>query len=419
MTLGERLALLRRHSGLRQVDLAEKLYVSPKTISKWENGYGLPDIRMLPQLASIFGTSTDFLLSGDAETERQYAAKAAAQPAPEEQAPPAKGIFRLHYRSVLHHRLTVPIVLCNAAMLALALFASPLAARNASAEGGFLYYSALRFLFRALCDGSPAGAAQAGAAAIGTVWSVLFPLFAALCLLCLVRAVQGKDGGGVLIASCQFGIAFATLTAAAVSALCINFSAGEVCLYPHWTAAVLAFAAFVHLFCHILVAKYGQPVRLLALCSAALALLLALGSALGCVLPRTVVPTRLDADSIEAIEWVVREAEDDEQAGADEYALHSRLVVRANVKLTELSMVGLTYRRTAAGGESAADDAYNMIVTSHRETVRRDGAYDNVFSVKLYLPKGEEETLSDFVYTFTVPSDPSQSVHTIRGLPAA
>ena len=139
MTLGERLALLRRHSGLRQIDLAEKLYVSPKTISKWENGYGLPDIRMLPQLASIFGTSTDFLLSGDAETERQYAAKAAAQPAPEEQAPPAKGIFRLHYRSVLQHRLTVPIVLCNAAMLALALFAAPLAARNASAEGGLVY----------------------------------------------------------------------------------------------------------------------------------------------------------------------------------------------------------------------------------------------------------------------------------------
>ena len=93
--------------------------------------------------------------------------------------------------------------------------------------------------------------------------------------------------------------------------------------------------------------------------------------------------------------------------------------MRANVKLTELSMVGLTYRRTAAGGESAADDAYNMIVTSHRETVRRDGAYDNVFSIKLYLPKGEEETLSDFVYTFTIPSDPSQSAHTIRGLPAA
>lgn len=41
MTIGERISLLRRHSGLRQIDLAEKLYVSPKTISKWENGGSL------------------------------------------------------------------------------------------------------------------------------------------------------------------------------------------------------------------------------------------------------------------------------------------------------------------------------------------------------------------------------------------
>lgn len=53
---------LRKRQGITQKELAEKLQVSFQTISKWENGINLPDISYLPELAELFGVSTDVLL---------------------------------------------------------------------------------------------------------------------------------------------------------------------------------------------------------------------------------------------------------------------------------------------------------------------------------------------------------------------
>ena len=53
-----------REKNLTQAELAEKLYVSDKTISKWENGKGYPDISLLDPIAKIFGISIAELLSG-------------------------------------------------------------------------------------------------------------------------------------------------------------------------------------------------------------------------------------------------------------------------------------------------------------------------------------------------------------------
>lgn len=57
---------LREKKNLTQAELAEKLYVSDKTISKWENGKGYPDISLLDPIAKIFGISIAELLSGRA-----------------------------------------------------------------------------------------------------------------------------------------------------------------------------------------------------------------------------------------------------------------------------------------------------------------------------------------------------------------
>ena len=64
LTLGKRIATLRRQKGLRQEDLAEQLNVSAQAISKWENELSCPDISLLPQLASILGVTVDELLTG-------------------------------------------------------------------------------------------------------------------------------------------------------------------------------------------------------------------------------------------------------------------------------------------------------------------------------------------------------------------
>ena len=51
--------------GLTQKELAEKLAVSDKTISKWETGAGMPDISMLMPLAAIFEITVTELLKGE------------------------------------------------------------------------------------------------------------------------------------------------------------------------------------------------------------------------------------------------------------------------------------------------------------------------------------------------------------------
>lgn len=58
------LARLRKERGMTQKELAEKLYVSDKAVSKWERGLSLPDIALLQPLGEILGVSVTELLSG-------------------------------------------------------------------------------------------------------------------------------------------------------------------------------------------------------------------------------------------------------------------------------------------------------------------------------------------------------------------
>lgn len=55
---------LRLDAGLTQKQLAEKVNVSDKAVSKWECGNGAPDVSLLTALAEVFGTDVNTLLSG-------------------------------------------------------------------------------------------------------------------------------------------------------------------------------------------------------------------------------------------------------------------------------------------------------------------------------------------------------------------
>lgn len=56
---------LRNRAGYTQKDLASRLGVSDKAISKWERGLGLPDVSLLGRLSVLLDTDTDSLLAGD------------------------------------------------------------------------------------------------------------------------------------------------------------------------------------------------------------------------------------------------------------------------------------------------------------------------------------------------------------------
>lgn len=64
-TMGSLLAALRKSKGMTQQDLADKLGISNKTVSKWECDEGYPDITMLPVIAEIYGITVDELLRGE------------------------------------------------------------------------------------------------------------------------------------------------------------------------------------------------------------------------------------------------------------------------------------------------------------------------------------------------------------------
>ena len=63
--IGEFLATERKAKKFTQAKLAEKLFVSEKTISKWENGNGLPDTALLPKLCEILNITINDLLNGE------------------------------------------------------------------------------------------------------------------------------------------------------------------------------------------------------------------------------------------------------------------------------------------------------------------------------------------------------------------
>ena len=61
---GNTIRQLRENRGLTQVELAERIGVSSKTISKWETAKGLPDITLLQPLAQALGISVIELMNG-------------------------------------------------------------------------------------------------------------------------------------------------------------------------------------------------------------------------------------------------------------------------------------------------------------------------------------------------------------------
>lgn len=61
-SMGTVIAALRRSHGMTQLELAEKMGVTDKAVSKWERDLACPDVASLPKLAEILGVSLDELM---------------------------------------------------------------------------------------------------------------------------------------------------------------------------------------------------------------------------------------------------------------------------------------------------------------------------------------------------------------------
>ena len=112
MTIGKRIAHLRKEKGLTQEELAQHMGISPQAVSKWENDQTCPDISALPKLSRLFDVTVDELLEGRSET------PAARVLPPAERKDPKDMLLRITVDSAQGDRVRVnlPIALVEASM---------------------------------------------------------------------------------------------------------------------------------------------------------------------------------------------------------------------------------------------------------------------------------------------------------------
>ena len=75
--IGKYIAKLRKGKKITQEELAEKLGVSSKSISRWETGRNMPDLSLITPLCKELGTTINELLSGEKLNEKEYQEKLA------------------------------------------------------------------------------------------------------------------------------------------------------------------------------------------------------------------------------------------------------------------------------------------------------------------------------------------------------
>lgn len=74
--IGVFISEMRKQKGLTQQELADKLHLSNRAISKWECGKGIPDSSVMMELCDVLGISVNELLSGETLSGENYIAKA-------------------------------------------------------------------------------------------------------------------------------------------------------------------------------------------------------------------------------------------------------------------------------------------------------------------------------------------------------
>lgn len=70
-TFGNIVAALRKEKGMTQLELAEKMGVTDKAVSKWERDLSFPDVSSIPKLAEILGVTVDELMQVKAESKEE------------------------------------------------------------------------------------------------------------------------------------------------------------------------------------------------------------------------------------------------------------------------------------------------------------------------------------------------------------
>lgn len=69
-TFGEMITALRKEKGMTQLELADKMGITDKAVSKWERDLSFPDVGAIPRLADIFNVSVNELMQGRVDMQK-------------------------------------------------------------------------------------------------------------------------------------------------------------------------------------------------------------------------------------------------------------------------------------------------------------------------------------------------------------
>lgn len=117
MELSEKLAALRKRSGLTQQEVAERLDLSRQAVSRWESGQIRPSTENLRAISALYGVTADYLLRDDAP-EDACAVSAPVETVPAESSPAEEAPAEPEGRKKNPAALLIALVLLLCAALA-------------------------------------------------------------------------------------------------------------------------------------------------------------------------------------------------------------------------------------------------------------------------------------------------------------
>lgn len=332
MTIGQRICYLRKKNNLTQSELAKKLYVSPKTVSKWENGYGLPDIKIIPEIAKVFSVDCDYILTGkyrkiessvvqkvDKEIEPVYDKKA----------------FKLSLHQVTHNNFSIWLALLNILILLITLVFGPIDLKYNN-QNKFGTLTILSAFYEPLGDFIEF---NGWTTAISIVWFIEILFIVISSIIMIVSVLNGTSEYFIKITLLQFIAIIFLAILSCIGCWYTNLYNGEIIMRVNSVYIALIFSSFFLWFLNYLVSKHGKIIKYFRYVSAIiLAVLIAL-SVVVSVVPKNAVAKRLDENviSFSPLDLSVNESEFKSESGTWwEYDGEGILKVTTNLKITYL-----------------------------------------------------------------------------------
>lgn len=294
MTIGKRITILRKQNDMTQSELAKKVYVSPKTVSKWENDYGLPDLKTIPLLAESLQVDIDYLLTGktkipiNASSDRYKETPSYAE---FENDPKA---YKLAIYQVTHNHLSIWLLFINVIIIILTLISDPIERKILETED----FSPFTILTAIYPPWGSSGNSEAWEIAISIIWLILIVYILITSFLFLRATLNGTNEYYLKLSVIQFTGITALFILSFIGSILTNLFSGENIFRLNVFYALLMFSSFFQLTLVFLVSKQGKVLHSFkSLTFLALVLMVAL-SATGLTIPQKTVPSVLDPNSI-------------------------------------------------------------------------------------------------------------------------